>query len=89
MKERWAVSFDPAAVKVLKKLGPQIARRLLAAVRALARQDEPTNFCKPLTGPLRGLWRLRVSDYRVIVDIRAGELVIVVIALGHRSRIYE
>jgi mRNA interferase RelE/StbE len=35
-----------------------------------------------------GLWRYRVGDYRVILDIQRAEVVIVAIDLGHRSEIY-
>ena len=41
-----------------------------------------------LTADLSGYWRYRIGDYRVIVEIRDDALVIVAVALGHRSRAY-
>lgn len=51
--------------------------------------DDPQTRCKALTGPLAGLWRLRVGDYRVLLDIQRDELVIVALDVGHRSSIYD
>lgn len=66
--------------------GRQASRRRISdALERLATLDEPTTSCKALTGPLAGLWRLRVGDYRVILDIRRDEFVIVALGLGHRS----
>ncbi len=73
----------------MRKLDRPVARRIFDGVERLAQLDEPMGSCKPLTGPFSGLWRLRVGDYRVILDIRRGELVIVAVDLGHRSEIYD
>lgn len=51
--------------------------------------DDPRSRGKALTGNLTGLWRYRVGDYRVVCDIEDGRLVIVVVDLGHRSRVYK
>lgn len=42
-----------------------------------------------MTGNLRGLWRYRVGDYRIVCDIRDEALVIIAIDLGHRSEVYD
>lgn len=34
------------------------------------------------------LWRWRVGDYRVVADIVDDQVVIVVVDVGHRSKIY-
>jgi len=34
-------------------------------------------------------YRLRVGDYRVILDIDEGNLIILVIKIGHRKKIYK
>lgn len=75
--------------KALRKLDRQVQRRILAKLIALTDLEDPTVPCKPLTGPLTGLWRLRAGDWRVILDIRRGELVIVALDVDHRSKIYE
>lgn len=85
----WTVRYAPRAAKALRKLDKHVARRVFDGVERLARMDDPTGPCKPLTGPLAGLWRLRVGDYRVVLDIRRSEVVIVALDVGHRSTIYD
>ncbi|MEI2777558.1 MAG: type II toxin-antitoxin system RelE/ParE family toxin [Tetrasphaera sp.] len=85
----WRVEYAPRAVKAMRKLDKPVARRVFDGVEGLASLDDPTTRCKALSGPLVGLWRLRVGDYRVILDIRRGEVVIVALDLGHRSTVYN
>ena len=84
----WQVEYAPRAAKAMRKLDKPVARRIFDSVEGLATLDDPTASCKALTGPMTGLWRLRVGDYRVILDIRRGDVVIVALDLGHRSTIY-
>ena len=76
------------AEKAPRKLDQQTARRIRDGLNRLAQLDDPTTPCKALSGPLTGLWRYRVGDYRVILDIDRGNVAIVAIDLGHRSEIY-
>ncbi|MBK6886567.1 MAG: hypothetical protein IPH03_09045 [Tetrasphaera sp.] len=39
-----------------------------------------------MTGPLTGLWRYRIGDWRVVVDICDDRLVILALDIEHRSR---
>lgn len=82
---RTAKPFDRA----MAKLDRSVARRILAALVSLEGLDDPTKRCKALSGPLAGLWRLRVGDHRIILDIRRGELVIIALDAGNRSTIYD
>lgn len=84
----WDIQVLPRAEKALKKLDKPQARRIRDALVRLAGLDDPASACKALSGPLTGLWRYRVGDYRVILDIRRSEVVIVAVDLGHRSEIY-
>lgn len=79
----------PRFVKALKKLDRQIARRILVALYELVDVDDPVGRLKPLQHELAGLWRLRVGDYRIIVDVQRAELMIVALDADHRSKIYE
>jgi len=36
-----------------------------------------------------GLWRCRVRDYRIICELQEKRLVVLVVAVGHRSTIYD
>ena len=85
----WTIRTDRDFDRAVKKLDTQAAARVLKALTALENVDDPTKRCKALSGPYTGLWRLRVGDYRVILDIRRGELVIIALDAGNRSSIYD
>jgi mRNA interferase RelE/StbE len=44
----------------------------------------PQEYSKPLSGELKGYWRLRVGDYRVIYKIKEDAVEILVIKVGIR-----
>ena len=50
--------------------------------------DNPRLHGKALTRNLKGLWRYRIMDYRLIVDIQDEQLIIVAVDFEHRSKIY-
>jgi mRNA interferase RelE/StbE len=61
--------------------------RIKAAAEAL-RDDPRPHGVKALTGS-PGWLRIRIGDYRVIYEVRDAELVIAIIQVGHRSKIYR
>jgi len=50
---------------------------------------DPIGFGKPLQYSLKGLRRLRVSDYRVVYRIEADKSEVLVVAIMHRKKIYD
>lgn len=84
---RFAVEYDPKAVKELRKLDRPIARRIARATAELADDPRPRG-ARPLTG-FPELWRLRVGDYRVIYTIRNAELLVLALRVAHRSTVYR
>lgn len=75
--------------KHIRKFDRQIQRRVIIALLELVELREPTARLKPLQHSKAGLWRLRVSDYRVIVSVAHSELTLIAIDVGHRSDIYD
>ena len=55
----------------------------------IATPDNPRRFGKALTGGLAGLWRYRVRDYRILCRLEKKVLIVVVVAVGHRSIVYD
>jgi hypothetical protein len=53
-----------------------------------ASEGDPFLGAKPLRGELRTLYRYRVAKWRIIVDIRRRELVVLVLDGGRRDKIY-
>lgn len=85
----WAIRLSADFERSLRKLDKPTTRRILVKLYGLVDLDDPRARCKALTGPLAGLWRLRVGDYRVLLDIQRDELVIVALDVGHRSSVYD
>jgi mRNA interferase RelE/StbE len=51
--------------------------------------SNPAQSGKPLRGSKHGLWRYRVRDYRLVCRLEKRVLIVVVIAVGHRSTVYD
>ena len=54
----------------------------------LMNTENPRIKGKALTGDLKGLWRYRVGDYRILAEIQDTKIVILILDIGHRSKIY-
>jgi mRNA interferase RelE/StbE len=86
----WTVNFDERAAKELRKLDRQTQTLILSYLHErIEGPEDPRRFGKALRYEKAGLWRYRVADYRIICEIRDHELVVLVIAVGHRREIYE
>ena len=86
----WTIDYTDTALNQLRKLDKQSARRILDFLdERVAQRDDPRSTGKALTGPLGGLWRYRVGDFRVICEIQDGELRVLVVELGNRREVYR
>ena len=76
--------------KKIKKMDKNVQKMLYSyIVKNLKDTDNPRKNGKTLKGNLKGLWRYRVMDYRLIVDIQDDKLVIIAIDFAHRREIYK
>ena len=86
----WVYSFDERALKELRKLGRQAQQQIIDYLdERVAGNADPRRFGKGLKANLAGLWRYRVGDYRILCQIRDGQLLVLVVAVGHRRDVYE
>ena len=89
----WVYRFDARALKELKKLGHTAQQEILAYLdERIVGCGDPRRFGKALRADLSGLsglWRYRVGDYRIVCQINDGELIVMVVAVGHRRDIYR
>ena len=75
--------------KSFKKLDKQTQKIIKAWIeKNLIGCENPRLHGKWLTANKSGQWRYRVGDYRILAEIRDNELVLVLVEVGHRSRIY-
>lgn len=84
------MEYDEGAVSDLKKLDPQAQREILDYMeKRIAKAEDPRSFGKPLRHTKFGLWRYCVRDYRIICRLQQAKLVVLVVAIGHRSTVYD
>ncbi len=83
---RYVIELTGEASKELSKLEAQLQTRVRLAFDALTSNPRPPKSLK-----LRGsdTYRIRVGSYRVLYKIFDHKLVVVVIMVDHRSRVYR
>ncbi len=84
----WRIEIDKDVQRAMRKLDGQVAKRITAKLREVSQLEDPRSTGKALTGNLEGLWRYRVGNYRIICDIEDEVLVVLVVDVAHRSRVY-
>lgn len=86
----WAVSFSPVAEKTFGKLDRPLQRRIQELIDTRLQTDEdPRRLGEAYTGPLKGYWKYRVGDYRLVCEIQDKAVHILVIAIGDRKEVYR
>lgn len=81
----YSITFSDLSFKQLNKLPSEIQKRIISTLNRC--QIRPYSHVKKLVGSKH--FRLRVGEYRVIIEIIDNELKIHVIELGHRKGIYK
>ncbi len=69
----------------LKKLRKKDAEIILNKIYSI--RENPYRFLKRLQG--EKLWRLRIRDYRAVIDVIVSMNKIMVIRIGHRKNVYD
>ena len=86
----WRVEINPDAARDLRKLGANAERAILRYLRQrIATADDPRRFGKALTQDLKGLWRYRVGNYRIVAEIQDDRFIVLVVTIGHRREVYD
>jgi mRNA interferase RelE/StbE len=83
---KYTAVLSKKAQKQLDKLPDNIAEPIIDTIGSLENNPRPMGY-KKLKG--RDGYRIRTGNYRIIYNIFDTELIIDIIALGHRKDIYE
>ncbi|GAA1231965.1 mRNA interferase RelE/StbE [Microbacterium phyllosphaerae] len=84
---RFRIEFTTAAAREIRKLEPQIRRRILSGVTDLERDPRP-HGCRKLAG-YDNAWRIRVGDYRVLYEVLDEQVLVTVVRVAHRRTVYD
>ncbi len=86
----WRIEIKPSAEKRYCKLDKRARKRILKALRSLEREEAPFLHpgVRPLTGKLKGDYRFRVDDFRLLFTPDRQEKIIHVYAILPRGDAY-
>ena len=82
------IRFKNKALKNLSRLPPSIARLVLDKLRRFVSQFDKERL-RPLKGELKGSYKLRACDYRVIYTVDWLSKIIMIESIAHRSKAYK
>lgn len=81
----YELRWTETSLRQMKKLDRKIAGQIIKSVESI--KENPFQFVKKLKG--FNLYRLRVGDYRVIMSIENNKMIIFVLSVGRRKKIYK
>ncbi len=83
----YKVLLERQAEKDLKRLPPDIFKRVLPLLKQLAENPKPPG-CLKLIGAEND-WRIRVGDYRLVYEIDNAARVVRIWRIRHRREVYR
>jgi mRNA interferase RelE/StbE len=81
----YVLNYSETFRKQIKKLPKDIQKRVIEVLERI--KIRPFSYIKKLTR--NPFFSLRAGDYRIILDIKQDKLIILVIEIGHRKKIYK
>lgn len=87
---KYSVETTARFDREFKKLDRYTQRMIKAWIeKNLVGCENPRQHGKGLTANRSGQWRYRIGDYRLLADIQAEKIVILLLSVGHRSIVYS
>lgn len=81
----YTLSYHPDVLLDLKRIPNPAKTRIRQAIESRL-TTMPQSHARPLRGTLKGYWRLRVGDYRVVFLVKGNEVII--LGVIHRKDVY-
>lgn len=86
----YKIEYTKSVIKKIQKLDKPTREQIYYWIdKNLVNVENPRLYGKSLTGNLKGLWRYRIGDYRLICEIEDEKLIIIAVDIGHRKEIYR
>ena len=89
--QSWTIRVSSKAEKYFAKLGASTKSAIKTELTLLSSHENPLQHpdARPLVGPFKGMYRLRVGKYRVIFTMLATERIIAVVNIAPRGDAYK
>ena len=84
----WSLSFTKESEKELVNLDSSVRQRVVEKLQWLE-ENAGLVFHKELSRDLKGSYKLRVGDWRVVYLLNEKNFGIIVIKIDHRSKVYK
>lgn len=90
MSQSWLISFSKEFMKQIRSIDRKLQGRVLDAISEIASSPCVVigDTRKPLQGELRGSWRYRIGDYRLVYRPDESKQTVHLVAFGSRGGIY-
>ncbi|MBT3582585.1 type II toxin-antitoxin system RelE/ParE family toxin [Candidatus Woesearchaeota archaeon] len=81
----YKIKFSDKSLKQIRKLEKKDQERIIITLNRI--KIRPEHYIEKLVDD--PAYKLRVGNYRVLMDLDKGNLLIIVIKVGHRKKIYK
>ncbi len=82
----YSLAFKKSVAKDLRSIPNQDVQRILKRINSL-RENPRADGCVKLSG--QEIYRVRQGVYRIIYEIQDTELIVLVVKVAHRSKVYK
>jgi len=81
----FSIKLTSSAKSFLKRLSPEISKRIVKKLKQV--RENPFRYLEHFEGD--SCYKLRVGDYRALIDVDFQDKILVVRVLDKRGRIYK
>ena len=81
----YSVEWHPKVRKFLLKLPKEVSQRIVLKVNEA--QEDPFRYLEHYEG--NDYYKLRIGDYRLLVDVDFQNRILFVQVIGHRRNVYD
>lgn len=85
----YRVVLLPRAERTYSQASAPLARKLARSLKLLEADPLRHPNVKPLVGPLKGFFRFRIGDYRIVYQVDFQAKVVYVVRIVDRKEAYE
>jgi len=82
------LKYLPKVKEDLKEIDPKSRQRIKKAIKERL-EKAPKSYGKPLRKGLKGFYRLRVGDYRIVYCVLEDRKEVLIVGIMHRKEIYK